>query len=316
MRSPVIVEAIALALVASACGLRAEQATDPEVVKPAGPIVARIGEDAVTAGEVEALLDETRSSFRVRGRPFPGRGEPYYLDLRDQALRYLIERSANAQEAARLGVQVSEEEIEQEVAKIDPKDLREARRTTGLTIERVRADLRDRLLDRGVFKALVGRADETDNLEEPKSLWRERLESLLADVRYAPGWKPAEKLRSPTPPELQNLPKPRGPCDLKEGTFTFREAWAHGCAQEWGLSVPGADFAPCPEIPIDDFVVAGFSGEESETGYDLWNMDDNAPSCQPYPSDRITVRTGRGPCFGRTHGSGKERCVQTWISEG
>lgn len=315
VKAPLAPVVVALALLSSACGAERESSDSP---LPGGPVVAKVGDANVTVDQVEALLEETRKSFRIRGRPFPAAGTPYYLDLRDQAVRYLVERAAHEQEAARLGVRVEPAEIDREVSAVDQKDLREAMKRDGLTLDRVRADIRDRLLDRGVFKALVGRASEEDNLGEEKSHWKRRLESALDDVRWASGWKPAERLRSPVPPELQNLPKPDGRCDVKKGTFTFREAWARGCIQEWGIPVPGIDGTPCREVPIDDFVVGGFSGPETEIGYHVWSVDDNAGSCVGYPSKSFSVTTGRGPCFGGPRGRGPNSgtCLQTWVSDG
>jgi hypothetical protein len=102
---------------------------------------------------------------------------------------------------------------------VSPQDLDEEMRRTGVTRERVRASVRERIIDRETFKAVVGSADERDNLDEPRRGWRERIDSLLRRTRYASGWRPADRLRAPTPPELQNLPKPSGPCDLKEGNL-------------------------------------------------------------------------------------------------
>ena len=114
---------------------------------------------------------------------------------------------------------------------------------------------------------------------------------------YAPGWRPAKRLRSPIPPELQDLPKAKGPCDLKDGTFTIREVASHGCLADWGPPIPGVDGTPCPEIPIVDFAVQGLSDDDpAYLAYEETLMD-TAPSCVPYPSTTYTVQTAKGPCF-------------------
>lgn len=162
-----------------------------------------------------------------------------------------------------------------------------------------------------------GHADETDNLAGAKTGLKERLRALIGEARYAEGWAPAARRRSPVPPELQNLPKPAGPCDLKNGTYTFREAWAHGCAETFGLGIPGVDAAPCPEVPIDHFLLGGFTGAEAAIGFDIWSIDDNAGSCIGYPSSTYTVQTGLGPCFpfdGDDPCIKKGRVRQTWVT--
>ena len=302
MRRAVVVSS--LLLVAVGCGSEQKGADSGTGSAPSGRAVARVGDESVTAGEVEALLVDAKRRFRRQGRPFPRTTEDYYLDLRDQAVSYLVEAAAFRQEASRIGVEVDAAAIDQ-----DLRGTRTARASSRARIER-------RLLDHSVFEALVGRADERDNLGPVKRKWKAQVGTLVASARYAEGWKPAEKLRSPTPQELQGLPKPEGPCDLDDGTFTLREAWAHGCVRAWGIPIPGIDGPPCPEVPFGSEMDAGFSEEESTTGYFLWNIDDNAPSCVGYPPRTITVSTGRGPCFGGPRPGSKDGlCAQTWISE-
>lgn len=301
------------ALVASGCG--AEHETSDEV-EPGGQVVATVGTETITAGQVESLLAETQHSFEVQDRPFPAQGTPYYLDLRDQAVRHLTERSARRQEADRLAVHIDEGAIDRELESVPPQDLDEEMRRTGVTREGVRASVRERIIDRETFRAIVGSADEQDNLDEPNRRWRERINSLLQGARYASGWRPADRPRAPTPPELQDLPEPNGPCDLKEGTFTFREAWAHGCAREWGGGIPGRDGPPCPDVPVDSFLLGGFTAEEVDIGFERW--EDNAQVCVPYPPAKFTLRTDPGACFPVEVDDPcmKGRVRQTWITEG
>jgi hypothetical protein len=295
---------VTLLIVAAGCGTQERTRAPHTVIAPSGPVVARVGDVTVTVGEVETLLADAERSFRKQGRPSPTPTDDYYLDLRDQAVSYLVEAAGFRQEASRIGVEV-------DAAAID----RELRRTTTARAS-ARAHIERRLLDHGVFEALVGRADERDDLGPIKRKWKAQVNALVASARYADGWKPAEKLRSPTPPELQGLPKPRGPCDLKNGTFTLREMSEHGCVQAWGIPIPGVDGSPCPEIPVASGEAFGFSEEETQTGYFVWGIDDNAPSCVGYPSTTFTVSTGRGPCYGGppVRPSKDGLCAQTWVS--
>lgn len=183
-------------------------------------------------------------------------------------------------------------------------------------MDRVRTDVHAQLLRLALFRAVVAQKQSGETNAEAMKQWEQQVDKKIAVAAYAPGWRPAERLRSPIPPELQDLPKAKGPCDLKKGTFTIRQVAAHGCAQEFGVLRPGVDGKPCPEIPIDDFAVEGLSEDPAYSAYEETLMD-TAPSCTPYPSTTYTVQTGKGPCFpyGPEDPCTKSGPVrQTWIS--
>jgi hypothetical protein len=320
MRGTVIPLAL-LVLLLAGCGSRAgsgSQAAGPP--DPANGEVATIGSDTISSVDVNALLKETALSFRALDRPFPDVGTPYYLDLRDQAVQYLVEQSARKQEAERLGAKVEPSDLERKLERIDQQAFGEQARRSALTMDRVSTDVRAQLLQLALFRAVASQKQPGETNGEAMKRWERRVDGLIADTAYAPGWRPAKRLRSPIPPELQALPKAKGPCDLKDGTFTIREVVAHGCAGEFGIPalMPalGKVDAPCREIPIDDFAVSGLSEDPAYSAYESTLMD-SAPSCVPYPSTTYTVHTGKGPCFpyGPDDPCADGRPVrQTWIS--
>ena len=163
-------------------------------------------------------------------------------------------------------------------------------------MDRVTTDVHGRLLELALFRAVVAQKRPGETSVEAMKRWEQRVDEQIASTAYASGWRPSQRLRSPVPPELQDLPKARSSCDLKNGTFTIREVAAHGCVQEWGLPMPSVDGTPCPEIPIDDFAVEGLSEDPAYSAYESTLMD-SAPSCVPYPSTTYTVQTDEGPCF-------------------
>src|SRR2546423_2399251 len=124
-----------------------------------GP-VAQVGARTIAVGDLEEVLREGRLSFEATGRPFPGTGSPYYLDLRDEGVRYLVERAARAQAAANLGVRVSDAEVEARLRELqhDGAWFDSTVRNAGLTMRQIRRDTRDHLLDFHTFERLVARA--------------------------------------------------------------------------------------------------------------------------------------------------------------
>jgi hypothetical protein len=314
-----VIPVAALILLLAGCGGAARSNPENQAAGPPDPAngdVATVGSDTIFSADVDALLQEAAVSFHALGRPFPKVGTPYYLDLRDQAVQDLVEQSAREQEAVRLGAEVDPSDLERELEQVDRKAFREQARRSGLTMDRVSADLHGWLLQLALFRAVVAQKGSGETNVQAMKRWEQQVDEQIATAAYAPGWRPAERLRSPIPPELQNLPKAKGACDLKKGTFTIREVAAHGCVEDWGVGIPGADGTPCPEIPIDDFAVEGLSGDPTYSAYESTLMD-SAPSCVPYPSTTYTVETGKGPCFpsGPDDPCTDGRLVQqTWIT--
>jgi hypothetical protein len=261
-----------LAVTCTACGAGSGTGVSG---KHTEPIAAKVGTDVITAAEVDNLLGEARTVFRERGRLFPAKNDPYYADLRDEAIRYLVESTIREQFAESIGLDVSE-----------------PRRNDSLNADTYRAIAQTRQDDETVREALARN--------------RRILEERFAKVTYAPGFEPAEHRRS-VPPELRSLPKPKASCDLKAGTYPYLEARAHGCLDPRDDDVKY--FAPqCPEIPAreSDPGFTGFTAEELDSGYGEYvtsgtagrdffeplttNLEDLAsakepegPVCQPFP---------------------------------
>lgn len=291
-----IVLVVVLTAVVAGCGASSETARDrPAQLDPSRGDVATIGTETITSAEVDAILDETAASFQALGRPFPEAGTPYYLDLRDEALEYLLRRAAQEQEADRLNVSVDQGEVDAEFDRLDPTDLQGEERRVGLTVERVRTDIRDRQLLIALFAAVVAREPENESSLEAMRAWDEHVNSEVRSADFAPGWEPADEPRSPIPPELQNLPEPHGACDLHTGTYTLREVAAHGCMATLGIPMPGKTGKLCPDIPIRDFTAFSLPPDGPYLQYQESLMN-TAPSCAPYPETTFTFTDDSGDC--------------------
>jgi hypothetical protein len=271
-RSSVLAPLLALlAVTCAACGVRSDTATNGE---PSEPIAAKVGTDVITVGEVERLLAEARPIFRKRGRLFPSKNDPYYADLRDEAVRFLVERALREQFAESIGL-----------------DLDESRGNDSLNVD--------------TYRAISESKKEDETVREALTRNRKILEERFAKVTYAPGFEPANHRRS-LPPELRRLLKPKASCDLKSGMYPYLEARVHGCLGPNDVDVKY--FAPpCPEIPAGT-IDPGLTAEEVDGGYadyatsgtaghdffeplttdreDLVSEEDpEGPVCQNFPGD-------------------------------
>ena len=277
-RSSVLAPILALlAVTCAACGARSDTEANGKP-KSSGPVAATVGTHVITVEEVDGLLAEARPIFRKRGRLFPAKNDPYYADLRDEAVRYLVERTLREQFAERIGLDVA-------------------------------ASRRNGSLDADTYRAIAESKKEDETVREALARNRTILEERFAKVAYASGFEPADHRRSSLPPELRMLPKPRATCDLKPGMYPYLEARAHGC-------LPPSDddvkyFAPpCPEIPAQR-IDHGFTAEDLDSGYAdyatsgtaghdffeplttnredrMSEEDPEGPECQPFPGYSMT----------------------------
>jgi len=286
---------VLLTAVVTGCGTRSQTARDhPAQLDPSRGDVATVGNEAITSDEVDAILDETAASFQALRRPFPEAGTPYYLDLRDEALQYLLLRSAREQEAERMDVGVDDADVDDEFDTLDQADLHREAQRMALTTGRVRTDIRDRQLLEALFAAAVTQKPENETDLEAMRAWDEQVNSKVRSAEFAPGWEPADEPRSPIPPELEDLPDPEQACDLPPGTYTLREAAAHGCLGKIGIPIPGRTGKLCRDIPIRDFAVAGSLPDEGPYLEYQESLMDTAPSCSPYPETTVALSGDSG----------------------
>jgi parvulin-like peptidyl-prolyl isomerase len=150
------------AIAGSACGASAPGGDDV----PNG-VIARVGERTLTGAELERFLAEVRASYEAHDRSFPEPGSAKYRNLTAQALELLVGRMQDELAADDLGVVVTDAEVE---AALD--HYRRAQgadkfdRTVsgaGVTLERVRANMRAKLLENAIWVAVVSDVKLTDD---------------------------------------------------------------------------------------------------------------------------------------------------------
>src|SRR3954454_16231281 len=95
----------ALMLVVAACG-----DSGPKSVPPDG--VAVVGDKTVTNQEWDALLAQTKRNFLATKRTFPKAGTVDCANLRTNATQYLIQSSEYQQEAEKLGIDISDKDVD------------------------------------------------------------------------------------------------------------------------------------------------------------------------------------------------------------
>ena len=148
---------LALALLAPACG--GDEGSAKSV--PAGAI-AVVGDQEIEKAEFDRLIKQAETSAEAQGQEFPETGSPEYNDLKDAIVRSLVERAEFELEAEEMGIEVTDAEVKKRLDELkqqffqgDEEKYRQEIAKQGLTDERVREEIRSRLLSEKIFERVT-----------------------------------------------------------------------------------------------------------------------------------------------------------------
>jgi foldase protein PrsA len=115
--------------------------------------VALVDSTPVTKAQFDMLMSAAQGEDKVRGQAFPKVGTAAYTQLRDQAIAYLIQGEELAQEGKKLGVTISQKDIDARLKQIADQyyqgshaKLIAGLKSTGLTLPQAEQQLRITLL--------------------------------------------------------------------------------------------------------------------------------------------------------------------------
>jgi foldase protein PrsA len=111
-RLPFLLLATVLVALLAACG---GGGTSTNV--PASDI-ATVDGTPITKASFTSLLSVACANYKTQGQPCPKVGTPTYASLRDSAVRFLVQQAELAQEADKLGVPVTQKDIDKQVQQI------------------------------------------------------------------------------------------------------------------------------------------------------------------------------------------------------
>jgi parvulin-like peptidyl-prolyl isomerase len=174
-RLPLILCFAALVLLAAACG----GGSGPKKVP--NDAVAVVGDKSISKADWDALLTQTRRNFEATKRKFPAPGTVELANLKTNATQFLIQSSEYQQEADKLGVKVSDKDVDNRLAQIKKqyygnppgqpaasatemdKRYQAALKQQGFTDEEVRAGIKLQLVREKVFKEVTKDVKVSDN---------------------------------------------------------------------------------------------------------------------------------------------------------
>ena len=124
---------------------------------PAGAF-AVVGANPIEMASFDELLAQREAAVVAGGGEFPGAGTPEYETLKNQAIRFLVQREQFAQEADALGVSVNDEELQERLTSLkeqffggDEEQYQQELENQGLTEEQILSDLELQVLQDKLF---------------------------------------------------------------------------------------------------------------------------------------------------------------------
>jgi foldase protein PrsA len=136
-RLPFLLLALSLAAVLAACGGGGSGAVPADSV-------AEVGSVAITKTNLNSLINYAFANYKAQGQPAPKVGTPAYTQLRDQAVTFLVNSEEYREEGQKLGVTVSQKDVDKQVALIEKtrfggskKKLEDALKKSHITLDQL-----------------------------------------------------------------------------------------------------------------------------------------------------------------------------------
>jgi parvulin-like peptidyl-prolyl isomerase len=163
MKRSLMLAAAALAVltvVAAGCGDTDEVPQDAVAVVDGTPI---------SKSTLDELLARTKKTYATQKRQFPKAGTQEYQSLQTQAVAFLVQRQEYAREAEKLGVKITDAQIQKKVDDVrkqyfggDQKKFEAGLKAQSYTLEALRDDARAQLASEGIYKDITSDVKVSD----------------------------------------------------------------------------------------------------------------------------------------------------------
>jgi len=158
MRTRRLIISLLFALVAvsalAACGSKKKEV-------PANAI-AIVGNEPITIETFNSLLTQAEAQYKSSGQSFPAIGSKGYETLKDKAVAYLVQRAAVIQQATKMGIKVTDAQVNAKVAEViktnfkgDQAKYQAELKKENLTEEQLRTRIRENLINDAAYAALI-----------------------------------------------------------------------------------------------------------------------------------------------------------------
>lgn len=136
--------------------------------------VATVGDATVTKADLEALLAQAQTQMKAQGMNVPEEGSATYDHYVAQIVNYLVQEQIVAQSAEELGVSITDEEVNEQVAQLEQayggaEKVEELLKEQGMTMQLLRRSIRSQTLSDRAAEVVTKDASVTD--DEVRGYW-------------------------------------------------------------------------------------------------------------------------------------------------
>jgi parvulin-like peptidyl-prolyl isomerase len=131
--------------------------------------VAVVGDRAITKAEFEDLVKYAKRSYDAQKRPFPKVGTQEYAQIRDQAVRFLVQRAQFEVKADDLGVSVNDKAVDKRIEQYkkerhggSDKKFQAELKAQGLSEDQARDIIRANLIQEAIYNKVTADAKVSD----------------------------------------------------------------------------------------------------------------------------------------------------------
>jgi foldase protein PrsA len=124
--------------------------------------VAQVGDTAITQEQFDKLMERAKKSYKTNGQTFPKPGTADYERIKSQAVSFLVQKAEFAQEAEKMGVTISQKQIDERLAQIkkqyfnnSEKAYQKQLKDQGLTQQEVESDIKDQLISQELYNKVT-----------------------------------------------------------------------------------------------------------------------------------------------------------------
>ena len=124
--------------------------------------VAKVNGHTITQEQFNTLLNQAKKSYTSQKKKWPAAGTPAFDTLKNQAVAYLVQREEFQQEADKLGVAITDADVDKRLKQIKKQyfggsEARYKKQLTqqGLTDAQVRDDIKAQLVQEKIFKKVT-----------------------------------------------------------------------------------------------------------------------------------------------------------------
>ncbi|MHB8059224.1 MAG: peptidylprolyl isomerase [Gaiellaceae bacterium] len=159
MRTRRVILTLLLALAAATALVACGNAKQKEVPADA---IAVVGGQPITIATLDSLMAQAQAQYKTAKQSFPAVGSKGYQTLKDKAVAYLVQRSAVVQQATKMGIKVTDAQVNAKVAEViktnfkgDQAKFQAELKKQLLTEEQLKARIRENLIDDAAYAALI-----------------------------------------------------------------------------------------------------------------------------------------------------------------